>query len=827
MTQSKKNSSRVIELPLVTLRGLAITPSIKAKIPLARECSIEAMREAQANGHQVALFTQKNDNQIAPEINDIHKIGIIAEVIDLIPRDSRNKHAIGLIRGISRVRLLDIKTSDTNPNLRLASCETLQEMAVDDNIARELVVMLHSCVQYAIDNGSDLPNYAFSKVPESLLDNMMKCEDLSLLTDLMTQSTGLDSDTKNMLLACLDPKERAQILLSAVNQISYKNEIENRLIDQARQAMERNQKEYLLNEQMRIIKKELGVDDSFETEVAAMHRRNAALKAPAYVHDRLDREIKKYEAMSANNAESNIVRNYIETIFSVPWEKKTEISRDLKKAKEILDEDHYGLTKVKDRILEYLAVQTRSEKLHGPIICLMGPPGIGKTSLGQSLAKATGRKFVRLSLGGVHDEAEIRGHRRTYIGALPGRIINNMIKCGVNNPLFLLDEIDKTSANSIHGDPDSALLEVLDPEQNSSFEDNYLELEYDLSNVMFVTTANSYNISGPLLDRMEIIDLSSYTEDEKFNIAKEHLLPKEMRNCSITADEFELTDEAILELIRYYTHEAGVRSLERLLNEICRKVIKDNLLSDSKAEKSKIKACDLEKLLGPRRYDFTSKLKDNRVGLVNGLAWTALGGDILQLEVVANDGKGKHILTGKLGEVMKESISAAITLVRSKAAALHLDPSFYEKSDIHVHVPEGAIPKEGPSAGVGMVTGIVSALTGNPVRAEVAMTGEITLRGDVLPIGGLKEKLLAALRGGIKTALIPFENTKDLFDVPDNVKNGLKIIPCKRIEDVLKVALENDPDKFIPTTSWKVEKSKPARAAARSKSSRKADAEAK
>ncbi len=826
MTQRKNKSSQVIELPLVTLRGLAITPSIKAKIPLARECSIEAVREAQTNGHMVAMFTQKNDEQLAPDLEDIHSIGIIAEVIDLIPRQGRNKHAIGLIKGISRVRLLEIKNSQDKANLRIASVEKLEEVKADDNIAKQLVEMLHSCVQFAIDNGANSSNSPFAKIPESLLNRMMKCDELGLLTDLMTQSTGLDSDTKSMLLGCLDPKERAKVLLSAVNLISYKNEIENRLIDQARQAMERNQKDYLLNEQLRIIKKELGVDETFETEIASMQRRNAELKAPAYVHERLEREIRKYETMSINSAESNVVRNYIETLFSIPWETKTETSSDLKKAKEILDKDHYGLEKVKDRILEYLAVQTRTEKLHGPIICLMGPPGIGKTSLGQSLAKATGRKFVRLSLGGVHDEAEIRGHRRTYVGALPGRIINNMIKCGVNNPLFLLDEIDKTSANSVHGDPDSALLEVLDPEQNSSFEDNYLELEYDLSNVMFVTTANSYNISGPLLDRMEIIDLSSYTEDEKFNIAKKHLLPKEMRSCSLTEDEFELKDDALLELIRYYTHEAGVRSLERLLNEICRKVIKDSLLADKKPKKSIVKVKDLEKLLGPRRYDFTSKLSENKVGIVNGLAWTSLGGDILQLEVVANNGKGKHILTGKLGEVMKESISAAITLVRSKANALHLDPSFYEKSDIHVHVPEGATPKEGPSAGVGMVTGIVSALTGNPVRADVAMTGEITLRGDVLPIGGLKEKLLAALRGGIKTALIPFENTKDLYDVPEKVKNGLKIIPCKHIEDVLKVALENDPDKFIPTTSWKVQRAKSPKVATKSKSPKKEDAEA-
>ncbi len=810
MTEQKKKDRVIAQLPLVTLRGLTITPSVRVKIPIGRESSLEAFRTAKrSDDHMLALFCQKNDRQMIPEITELHPVGIAAKVTALTEKEESGKSSFGMVKGISRIRLLEIsnaKDKSEGDSLRTAKIEYLQEKEVDPKKASELLSMLRSCLQYAKENTAAGREPLLPEgVPADIVNEMMSNDNLSVLTDIMAQALRLDRDTKVLLLSCSDPAERARILIAALNGISYKQEIEEHVLEQAKAAMERNQKDYLLNEQLRIIKKELGVDESYDSEVAEFRRRNDALNAPAYVHERLDREIKKYAAMSYANAESTVVRNYIETLLSIPWNKGTEVSRDLKKAKEILDEDHYGLKKVKERILEYLAVQAKSDRLHGPIICLMGPPGIGKTSLGQSIAKATGRKYVRLSLGGVHDEAEIRGHRRTYIGALPGRIVSNMIKVGVNNPLFLLDEIDKVS-DSLHGDPAAALLEVLDPEQNKSFEDNYLELEYDLSNVMFVTTANSYNISEPLLDRMEIIDLSSYTEEEKFNIAKKHLLPKEMRLTSLSDKEFELTDDALTELIRYYTHEAGVRGLERLINEICRKCIKEEMLQENKVKRRVVTAKDLLALLGPRRYDFTSKLKENKVGLVNGLAWTSLGGDILQLEVAANEGKGKHILTGKLGEVMKESISAAITLVRSEASMLHLDPSFYEQCDLHVHVPEGATPKEGPSAGVGMVTGIVSALTGNPVRADVAMTGEITLRGDVLPIGGLKEKLLAALRGGIKIALIPAENEKDLYELPDNVKQGLTIVPCKRIEQVLEKALEHDPKTFKPTTAWKAKR---------------------
>ncbi|MBQ8478586.1 MAG: endopeptidase La, partial [Succinivibrio sp.] len=642
-------------------------------------------------------------------------------------------------------------------------------------------------------------------VPKHLIKTILEETSLSKLTDMLTQVLKLDFQTRLMLLSSTNPVERGRIIISALNGYSYRSELEGHILDLAKKSMEKNQKEYFLAEQLKAIKKELGVNVTEDDDIEQFKTRNQELKAPNYVHERIDREIRKLNSMSINSSEYSVVRNYIDTLLSLPWEVSSTVNYDLKKAKETLDKEHYGLTKVKDKILEYLAIQSRTDKLHGPIICLMGPPGIGKTSLGKSIANATGRKFVRLALGGMHDEAEIRGHRRTYIGALPGRIIANMAKVGVNNPLFLLDEIDKV-VNSNQGDPSSALLEVLDPEQNSTFEDNYVEIEYDLSNVMFVTTANSYNIPAPLLDRMEIIDLSSYTEDEKLHIAKEHLFPKQLRLANVSNKEILISDEVLLHLIRYYTHEAGVRELERILIEIIRKTVKDFMIKNPKAKKltpKQIELSDIQAMLGPNRYDFTSKLNDNKVGIVNGLSWSTLGGDILQLEAVANIGKGKHQVTGKLGDVMKESITIAISVVRTLAQNLHLNQDFFETSDLHVHVPEGAVPKDGPSAGVGMVTAIVSALTGNRVRSDVAMTGEITLRGAVLPIGGLKEKLLAALRGGIKTVLIPKENEKDLWDIPKIVSEKMTLKFVSRIEDVLSVALENDPNTFIPTTHWK------------------------
>ncbi|MCI7784264.1 MAG: endopeptidase La, partial [Succinivibrio sp.] len=694
---------------------------------------------------------------------------------------------------------------------RQARVQVLPEEECEPKDIADTQSVIKSSLQYAIDSSDKTARALIEEsVPKHLIKTILEETSLSKLTDMLTQVLKLDFQTRLMLLSSTNPVERGRIIISALNGYSYRSELEGHILDLAKKSMEKNQKEYFLAEQLKAIKKELGVNVTEDDDIEQFKTRNQELKAPNYVHERIDREIRKLNSMSINSSEYSVVRNYIDTLLSLPWEVSSTVNYDLKKAKETLDKEHYGLTKVKDKILEYLAIQSRTDKLHGPIICLMGPPGIGKTSLGKSIANATGRKFVRLALGGMHDEAEIRGHRRTYIGALPGRIIANMAKVGVNNPLFLLDEIDKV-VSSNQGDPSSALLEVLDPEQNSTFEDNYVEIEYDLSNVMFVTTANSYNIPAPLLDRMEIIDLSSYTEDEKLHIAKEHLFPKQLRLANVSNKEILISDEVLLHLIRYYTHEAGVRELERILIEIIRKTVKDFMIKNPKAKKltpKQIELSDIQGMLGPNRYDFTSKLNDNKVGIVNGLSWSTLGGDILQLEAVANIGKGKHQVTGKLGDVMKESITIAISVVRTLAQNLHLNQDFFETSDLHVHVPEGAVPKDGPSAGVGMVTAIVSALTGNRVRSDVAMTGEITLRGDVLPIGGLKEKLLAALRGGIKTVLIPKENEKDLWDIPKIVSEKMNLKFVSRIEEVLSVALENDPNTFIPTTHWKAKDKK-------------------
>ncbi len=823
-------------LPLVTLRGLVVTPNANVQVLAARKQSIAAFKSALlSEDHHIAVFCQLYDADESPDMKRLQNTGVVCRVINGDYKDNETFRC--LLRGFARIRLikiLDEGEEGSNPEYRVAQCEILREIESDDEEKQHYVTTLQSALEYALKKSDgSVRSFLDASMSSEILETIKKERNLSVLTDILSQTLNLTIQERRLMLETLDPIQRARFLISRLNGYSYQQEMEQRIVEEAKNSMERNQKEYFLNEQMKAIRRELG-DEKEETEVEEFRSRLKDLKASDTVKDRIEKEIKKYSMMNIHNSESTMVRSYIEVLLTIPWETSTPLSHDLLEAKEILDNDHYGLTKVKDRILEYLAVQSRSDKLQGPILCLMGPPGIGKTSLGASIARATGRKYARIALGGLHDESEIRGHRRTYLGALPGKIMSNMIKVGVNNPLFLLDEIDKVNS-SIHGDPEAALLEVLDPEQNKAFNDNYVEVDYDLSNVLFICTANSYHISEPLLDRMEIIDLSSYTEEEKFNIAKKFLLPKQMRLNTLKPEEFAVTDEAVLELIRYYTHEAGVRGLERHLSSLCRKTVKDMLIkqkeherkkassaksddsvsenkedcTDSSAKKSRkirkitIDTKKIAKLLGPRRYDFNSRLADNKVGLVNGLAWTSLGGDILQLEAVANEGKGAHELTGKLGDVMKESIAAAMTVTRSRSAKLHLAPDFFEKADLHIHVPEGATPKEGPSAGVGMVTAIVSALTGNPVRADVAMTGEITLRGDVLPIGGLKEKLLAALRGGIKTALIPRENEKDLWDIPNNVKKGLKIALVKHIDEVLKLALVNDPYLFIPTTVWR------------------------
>lgn len=791
-------------LPLFSLRGLAITPKTKMELTVSRESSIASLKRSLEIEHKpLAVCFQYDIQDEKPQINDIYPIGVLCEVLDL-EKDDEFTYTCH-IAGVSRFKLLEI--TENEDKSRFAKVEILKKPVIDRVVETEYVDIIKSSFQYALSNKDENKESLIAKdIPQDLINLIQREQRLSDITDDLAQVLSIRNDVRVMLIGTIDPVERAKIILGILNGFSYRQELERNILEKAKASLERSQKEYFLNEQLRAIKKELN-PESDVSDVDMFKKRMEDLECPQMVKDRLRREISKMNVMSINSSEYSFERNYIETLLNIPWGVSSKLNYDLKKASEILDKDHYGLKKVKDCILEYLAVQAKSDKTNGSILCFMGPPGIGKTSLAQSIARATGRKYVRLALGGLHDEAEIRGHRRTYLGSLPGRIMQNIINAKVNNPLFLLDEIDKT-APSYHGDPANALLEVLDPEQNHCFEDNYVELGFDLSKVLFVTTANSYNISQPLLDRMEIIDLSSYTEEEKFNIAKQHLLPKQMRLNALKDNEFGIEDEALYELIRYYTHEAGVRGLERLIKELARKVIKEQMLANNrrkskkKLDKTIINVEMVGKLLGPRRYDFTSKLSENKVGLVNGLAWTSLGGDILQLEAVANEGKGKHLLTGKLGDVMKESISAAITVVRTLTHDLHLSKSFYETCDLHIHVPEGATPKEGPSAGVGMVTAIVSVLTGNPVRADVAMTGEITLRGDVLPIGGLKEKLVAAMRGGIKTVLIPFDNEKDLWDIPENIKVSLKIIPVKRIEEVLNIALENDPKQFMPTTVW-------------------------
>ena len=598
-------------------------------------------------------------------------------------------------------------------------------------------------------------------------------------------------DKKQALLEQENVFARFETLLGLIQAEMEISSLDKKIRDRVKKQMEKNQRDYYLNEQIKAIQKELGEAETVENEVQQLKKKIADAKMPKEVQEKAESELQKLKMMSPMSAEATVVRTYIDWMVQVPWHKRTKVKKDLKQAEAILNNDHYGLERVKERILEYLAVQTRTNQIRGPILCLVGPPGVGKTSLGQSIAQATGRKYVRMALGGVRDEAEIRGHRRTYIGALPGKLIQNMAKVGVKNPLFLLDEIDKLGAD-MRGDPASALLEVLDPEQNNTFSDHYLEVDYDLSDVMFVATSNSMNIPGPLLDRMEVIRLSGYTEDEKLNIAMRHLLNKQMERNGLKAKELTIKEEAILDIIRYYTREAGVRNLEREISKICRKAVK-NLLLDKSLKQVVVDSSNLHDYLGVRRFEYGKADNQNRVGEVTGLAWTEVGGDLLTIEAASVSGKGKLNYTGSLGDVMKESIQAAMTVVRARAEQLGINTDFYEKRDIHIHVPEGATPKDGPSAGIAMCTALVSCLTGNPVRADVAMTGEITLRGKVLPIGGLKEKLLAAHRGGIKRVLIPKDNVKDLEEIPENAKSALDIRPVETIDEVLALALEKPP----------------------------------
>tara|TARA_B100000700_G_scaffold311709_1_gene394320 strand:- start:295 stop:2574 length:2280 start_codon:yes stop_codon:yes gene_type:complete len=752
-------------------------------IPLfvGREKSIRCLEAAMDNDKQIFLVAQKDAGVDEPEADDIYTVGTIATILQLLKLPDGTVKV--LVEGSVRGEIESYKQSDP---FFVANVDKLEDEGIDES---EQEVLIRSAV-------SQFEGYVKlnKKIPPEVLTSLNGIEDAARLADTMAAHMPLKLTEKQKVLEMQGVNERLEYLMALMEGEIDLLQVEKKIRTRVKKQMEKSQREYYLNEQMKAIQKELGELDDAPDEFEALSKKITDAKMPKEAEDKAKAELQKLKMMSPMSAEATVLRSYIEWLTNVPWNKRSPVKKDLSRAEGVLNEDHYGLEKVKERILEYLAVQQRVKKLKGPILCLVGPPGVGKTSLGQSIAKATGRKYVRMALGGVRDEAEIRGHRRTYIGSLPGKLVQKMAKVGVKNPLFLLDEIDKMSSD-MRGDPASALLEVLDPEQNNSFSDHYLEVDYDLSDVMFVATSNSMNIPGPLLDRMEVIRLSGYTEDEKLNIAKNHLIGKQMERNGLKAKELEITDSAVIGMIRYYTREAGVRSLEREVSKVCRKAVKDILLKKSK-DKVVVTQDNLKDYLGVQRFDYGKADKDNQIGQVTGLAWTQVGGDLLTIETTSVPGKGKMTSTGSLGDVMQESIKAAMTVVRSRAEKLRINDDFYEKRDIHVHVPEGATPKDGPSAGIAMCTALVSSLTGNPVKCDVAMTGEITLRGEVLAIGGLKEKLLAAHRGGIKTVVIPKDNERDLEEIPDNVKKDLSIHPVKWIDDVLDIALQEPVESF-------------------------------
>ena len=782
MTVERENR---IEIPVLALRDVVVYPHMVIPLFVGREKSIRCLEAAMDNDKQIFLAAQKDASVDEPESEDIYNVGTIATILQLLklPDGTVKVLVEGSVRG-------QVESYEQSEPYFVATVSKIEDEAIDES---EQEVLIRSAV-------SQFEGYVKlnKKIPPEVLTSLNGIDDAARLADTMAAHMPLKLTEKQKVLEMKGVNERLEYLMALMEGEIDLLQVEKKIRTRVKKQMEKSQREYYLNEQMKAIQKELGELDDAPDEFEALSKKIADAKMPKEAEDKAKSELQKLKMMSPMSAEATVLRSYIEWLTNVPWNKRSPVKKDLSRAEVVLNEDHYGLEKVKERILEYLAVQQRVKKLKGPILCLVGPPGVGKTSLGQSVAKATGRKYVRMALGGVRDEAEIRGHRRTYIGSLPGKLIQKMAKVGVKNPLFLLDEIDKMSSD-MRGDPASALLEVLDPEQNNSFSDHYLEVDYDLSDVMFVATSNSMNIPGPLLDRMEVIRLSGYTEDEKLNIAKNHLIGKQMERNGLKAKELEITDSAVIGMIRYYTREAGVRSLEREVSKVCRKAVKDILLTKSK-DKVVVNQDNLKDYLRVQRFDYGKADKDNQIGQVTGLAWTQVGGDLLTIETTAVPGKGKMTSTGSLGDVMQESIQAAMTVVRSRAEKLRINDDFYEKRDIHVHVPEGATPKDGPSAGIAMCTALVSTLTGNPVKCEVAMTGEITLRGEVLAIGGLKEKLLAAHRGGIKTVVIPKDNERDLEEIPENVKKDLSIHPVKWIDEVLDIALQEPVDKFKVVT---------------------------
>ena len=772
MTSAKSTS-----YPVLPLRDIVVFPHMVVPLFVGRDKSVRALEEVMAEDRQILLSSQMDASVDDPADDGIYRTGVLANVLQLLKLPDGTVKV--LVEGKTRVAITKFVS---NPSFFEAEAEVLHEVDGDQSVTEALVRGV----------ADEFERYAKTKknIPEEALSAVSDANDPARLADLVAGHLGIEVAQKQTLLETLDISERLEKVYGHMQGEMSVLQVEKKIKTRVKTQMERTQREYYLNEQMKAIQKELGDGDEGQNEIAELEERIRKTALSKEAREKAEGEVKKLKSMSPMSAESTVVRNYLDWLLGVPWGVKSRVKKDLKAAQIVLDNDHYGLEKVKERIVEYLAVQARSAKMKGPILCLVGPPGVGKTSLGRSVAKATGREFIRISLGGVRDESEIRGHRRTYIGSMPGKIIQALKKAKTTNPLILLDEIDKMGQD-FRGDPASAMLEVLDPEQNSTFTDHYMEVEYDLSNVMFLTTANTYNMPGPLLDRMEIIPLSGYTEDEKREIAKGHLVEKQVKNHALKKGEFSIDDGALMDVIRSYTREAGVRNLERELAKLARKVVTEIVKGAQKSVQ--VTVDNLESFLGVKRYRHGLAEKTDQVGVVTGLAWTSVGGELLHIEALRLPGKGRMKTTGKLGDVMKESIDAASSFVRSISPEIGVKPTKFESSDIHVHVPEGATPKDGPSAGVGMVTSIVSVLTGIAVKKDIAMTGEVTLRGNVLPIGGLKEKLLAALRGGITTVLIPQDNVKDLVEIPDNVKNDLTIIPVSHVREVLTHALVSVP----------------------------------
>ena len=784
MEQQDTRQRERTELPLLPLRDVVVYPHMVIPLFVGRDKSIQALDLAMESDRRIFLVAQRNAQDDDPGADDLYQLGTVANILQLLKLPDGTVKV--LVEGGQRALMYSMHNHDKHAS---AVIDLLEEDEVEERRGEVLSQSLYSQFEQYVQLSK--------KVPSEVLSSLAEVSDPARLADSIASHMVLNVEEKQKILEIVDLVERLEYLINLMETEIDLLQVEKRVRGRVKKQMERSQREYYLNEQMKAIQKELGTLEEEQDELEALKGSIEKAEMPKEAQDKAMAELKKLKQMSPMSAEATVVRGYIDWMINVPWKKRSKVRHDLKRAELILDQDHYGLEEVKERILEYLAVQQRVRKLKGPVLCLVGPPGVGKTSLGESLARATNRKFVRMALGGVRDEAEVRGHRRTYIGSMPGKLIQKMSKAGVKNPLFLLDEIDKMGVD-MRGDPASALLEVLDPEQNNAFNDHYLEVDYDLSDVMFVCTSNSMNIPAPLLDRMEVIRIPGYTEDEKINISQRYLVPKQQKRTGLKKDELDISSDSIRDLVRYYTRESGVRGLEREIAKICRRIVKEKALGRDDVT-DVVQPDDLEHYSGVRKFNYGLAEEQDQVGQVTGLAWTSVGGELLTIETVSVPGKGKVTKTGSLGDVMQESIQAAMTVVRSRSQVLGIDPAFHEKTDMHIHVPEGATPKDGPSAGIAMCTALVSVLTGIPVRASVAMTGEITLRGQVLAIGGLKEKLLAAHRGGIRTVLIPDENARDLKEIPENIKQDLDIRPVKWIDQVLEVALQYVPKPLVDT----------------------------